>query len=140
MTRDESDLNVSDAEGQEISAFEKEQREAGWAEHVTLTRATANWRELATGLNDYRHSIDDYTNDLYAREYLELALKRFAEPLRGRVRACVDASDHAFRSASEPDEEGFLGQFHRIDDLRSWWWHRIPASGPLSDYLRSTHG
>jgi len=67
MTLDESGLSVSETERQEIAAFEKELREAGWAEHATLLRELANWRQLAMGLNDYRFTIDDYTNDLYSR-------------------------------------------------------------------------
>ncbi len=118
-----------------IREFERAMREEGWAEFVTLSRELDGWASLAREVNEYRYTIDDYTNDLYARNYLERALNdlptSFSEALRGQVHEV----DDRFREATEPDHSRRLGHYHRIDESSGWWWRRIPRDGPLAQYL-----
>jgi hypothetical protein len=83
-------------------------------------------------------TVDDYTNDLCSRDYLELAVNRLpsdiSEPLSDRVATL----DREFRNGTVADDQGVLRRFFRIEPCSGWWWRRIPSAGPLADYLASS--
>ena len=80
-------------------------------------------------------TVDDFTNDLSSRDYLELALRRLPVPAREWLSESVAPLDDRFRDATVKDDRGLLGRFFRIDQESPWWWHRIPRVGPLADFL-----
>jgi hypothetical protein len=85
-------------------------------------------------------TVDDYTNDLRSRDYLELAIARLPADVRGSVSALVADADKRFRESTIDDGDGTLGRFFRIDAASNWWWRRIPRSGPLGAYLAAASG
>jgi hypothetical protein len=139
---DDSSLGfeLSNDEHAALVAFEAQLHREGWAEFVSVARALNGWDELSRTLNRYEATIDDYTNDLYDREVLDLALKSLPAQLREKLAAAIDPIDERFRQASVADTDHQLGRFHRIDDMPGWWWRRIPSEGPLADYLAAAAG
>ena len=109
-------------------------RAQGWAEHVTVARLLSDWRALASSVDRYRLTIDDYTNDLVSRDGLELVLAACTPPLLDRLRPW-DAADREFTERTDADPDEAIGRFYHRDDLSGWWWKRRPSSGPLADYL-----
>ena len=49
---------------------------AGWASHVTVDDLLQAWEQLAGEADDYVMTIDDYTNDLTARDAVAQVLGR----------------------------------------------------------------
>ena len=107
----------------------------GWANHVTPAWLLATWDKLAASVDGYELTIDDYSNDLMARDGLEWTLGACAEPLRAKLQAWVQAADRTFIAATQPDDDGALGRLVRIDETSGWWWKRRPKTGPLADSL-----
>jgi hypothetical protein len=110
-------------------------RAEGWANHVTAGWLLATWDELSASVDGYELSIDDYTNDLMARDGLEWVLGACAEPLRAKLQARIQAADRMFIAATQPDDDGALGRLVRVDETSGWWWKRRPKTGPLADSL-----
>ena len=110
-------------------------RAQGWADHVTVAKLLSDWRNLASSVDRYSLSIDDYTNDLTSRDGLELVLAACAASLRDKLHPWVDAADREFTERTETDADEAFGHFYRVDDLSGWWWKRRPTKGPLADYL-----
>ena len=44
----------------------------GWADQTSLSRELRAWARLAEEINAYTGTINDYTNDLCSRDYLEV--------------------------------------------------------------------
>ena len=109
-----------------------------WADFVTLSRAQALWSRTASKARDYGATVDDYTNDLTGRDYIERALEDLPEPWRSELRAAIAPADQAFREATEYDKRSLLASYFRIDDGSGWWWRRIPKTGPLATYLNTS--
>ena len=118
-----------------VAELEKDLRAEGWADHASVTRELANWATVANIVNRYSMTVDDFTNDLSSRDYLELALGRLPVPAREWLSESVAPLDDRFRDATVKDDRGLLGRFFRIDQDSPWWWHRIPRAGPPADYL-----
>ncbi|HEX3425598.1 MAG TPA: hypothetical protein VHT30_05665 [Acidimicrobiales bacterium] len=108
----------------------------GWANHVTVERLVDEWWTLANCVDVYPLTIDDYTNDLTGRDALERVLSWVSPALRERIKDAVETADADFRSRTVEDDGESLNRYFRIDESSGWWWHRRPAGGPLSDYLR----
>src|SRR5690349_15802528 len=94
-----SDFNVAD-QGP-VRSFEEAMRREGWAAHVTVAGSRDVWRQLAAGINTYKLTIDDYTNDLYARNYLQRAVRDLPAPLNDSLSRQVDELDRLFRANTE---------------------------------------
>lgn len=119
----------------ERNAIEASLRGEGWAAHTSLEREIDTWANLASDVASYRMTIDDYTNDLCSRDYLETFLSRATPQLRRFIETAVAQADERFRESSVEDAEGLVGRYYRIDDGDGWWWRRRPPTGPLADYL-----
>jgi hypothetical protein len=79
-------------------------------------------------------TVDDYTNDLCSRDYLELVVRRLPPDISKPLSHLVASLDDKFREGTTEDDEGLLGRFFRIDPASSWWWQRIPSAGPLAEF------
>jgi hypothetical protein len=107
----------------------------GWAKFITVERLIRDWQRVARRAGDYQDTVDDYTNDLTARDGLAIVLSECPSPLRERLRPLIDDADNCFRDGTIDDQEGRLSRFFRIDHDSGWWWKRRPRVGPLADYL-----
>jgi len=110
-------------------------RAGGWAAHATVPRLSQDWRNLAVSVDRYRLTIDDYTNDLMARDALEIVLGACQDPFRAKLRRYVEDADAAFLARTEEDSGSRLGRYFRVDESSGWWWKRRPAGGPLATFL-----
>jgi hypothetical protein len=127
----------------ELAPFEKavldeigrDLRAHGWATHVTVERLLRDWKELSESVDRCEMTVDDYTNDLTARDGLELVLAKCQEPLRGKVRVLVEAADDDFRRRTVEDEAGAVPRYFRVTTTSGWWWKRKPAGGALAEYF-----
>jgi hypothetical protein len=119
-----------------IDAMRDRLRAQGWASHVTVPGLLRTWRDLAISVNRYRLTVDDYTNDVTARDGLEIVLAACEEPFRTKLRCYVDEADAAFVARTEEDVGALLGRHFLIDESSGWWWRRRPIVGPLAAYLR----
>ena len=107
----------------------------GWAEHTSLARELRTWARLAQEVNAYTGTVDDYTNDLCSRDYLEEMQARASLRLRHSIDQELAPMDLSFRMATVPDTDERLASFFAIDSRDGWWWRRRPSWGPLAEYL-----
>jgi hypothetical protein len=110
-------------------------RADGWAAHVTVGGLLRDWRGLSLEADCYTDTIDDYTNDLTARDGLEIALARCDEPLRNKLRLAIDACDFDFLARTTEDGGAAINRYCNIRSGSGWWWRRRPNAGPLAKYL-----
>lgn len=106
-----------------------------WASHVTVGWLLHEWGQLADEVDHYELTIDDYTNDLTARDAIELVLSWSSDTFAAWVAPVVGEADQRFMDRTVPDNNGLLDRYFRIAEDAGWWWRRLPAAGPLSDYL-----
>jgi hypothetical protein len=123
------------AERAALDEIGRQLRADGWARHVTPAWLLATWDELSVTANGYELSIDDYTNDLLARDGIEWALSVCQPLFRAKLSSWVEAADRAFVAGTEEDAEGSLGRSWPVDETSGWWWKRRPKTGPLADSL-----
>jgi hypothetical protein len=121
-----------------IAKVEHDLRAEGWADHTSLVRELNVWDGLAQRVSNYSMTVDDYTNGLCSRDYLDLAIGRLPSYLSTFFSHRVARLDQAFRDWTTDDDDGVLGRFFRIESHASWWWRRIPAAGPLAEYLTAS--
>jgi hypothetical protein len=105
----------------------------GWA--VTVAWMLAEWHEFSLSVDGYDLSIDDYTNDLIARDGLERTLAECQQPLRTKLLSWIEVADQEFIANTQDDVDGALGRFSDVDESSGWWWKRRPATGPLAEFL-----
>ena|SRR5690348_15791550 len=113
-------------------------RGEGWADHTSVERELRAWSRLASEVSAYPATVDDYTNDLCSRDYLDAVMVRASGGLRSEIDREVAATDEAFRQGTLEDVGGLLGKFYRLERKDGWWWRRTPLSGPLADYLTAS--
>lgn len=99
----------------------------GWYQHVAKLRA-----DLSCDDDDRTvWGAYDLVATVALRGRLERKLGRLRSGHHRRVMAAVDEVDNTFRQFTEIDHEGRLA---RLDGSRpdpsSWWWNRLPTSGP----------
>ncbi|HYM16996.1 MAG TPA: hypothetical protein VEU06_00410 [Micropepsaceae bacterium] len=107
----------------------------GWASHATATWLMRGWQKLARSVDRYTLTVDDYTNDLTARDGLEIILAHCPEPLCAKLRLAIETADKEFLARTQEDLDHALERYFRIDESFGWWWRRRPTSGQLADYL-----
>lgn len=133
-------MDAHDPADPRVAGVETTLRDEGWAQHASVSRELANWRRLGDEARAYSMTVDDYTNDLCSRDYLELAISRLPADVSESLFALVADADETFRESTIDDGDGILGRFFRIDAASNWWWRRIPRSGPLAAYLAAARG
>jgi len=67
--------------------------DSGWSNLVSVERLVEQWERLATEVETYKLTIDDFTNDLTSRDGLDLVLAWAAVPLAANLRPRIDAAD-----------------------------------------------
>ncbi len=123
-----------------VADIERGLRAEGWAEHTSVSHELQMWARLGQTVGTYSMTVDDYTNDLCSRDYLDLALVRLPAEARARLTGLVAPLDEAFRSDTVADDCGLLWRFFRVGVDAGWWWFRIPRGGPLAEYLSASAG
>ena len=102
----------------------------GWRKAFTVTEMVDQWAWLVgTVENSYDDFIDEYTNDLYCRNWLHEAWVLLPGHVLATWNQRIQELDDRFRAATVFDDGQALSQFHRIsgfdpDDM--WWWRRHP--------------
>jgi len=101
-----------------------------------LEGLVSNWERIAAEVRDgYPLGLDDYLNDLDARQLLEGALTVADADEDDPVRARVDAADRLMRSAVRPVTECLWGD--AVAAMEGWtpennWWYfslpRVPGT------------
>jgi hypothetical protein len=112
-------------------------RDAGWASQVTVERLLQDWEQLAGEVGNYVLTIDDYTNDLTARDGLDQVLQWASDALGSVLKDRIAPADERFMAATRHDNGQAVGRYFRIERHPGWWWRRRPTTGPLSAYLDS---
>ncbi|GGR34986.1 hypothetical protein ACFOE1_01805 [Agromyces mediolanus] len=120
-----------------LDALDAALHEDGWAAHYSTRRGLSTWFDVARQRWAGSDTVDDYTNDLCARDALELALERTTGALHERLAALVERADQEFLASTEPDSAMLLGKYFRLDSRSGWWWRRIPVTGGISEQLRA---
>lgn len=120
---------------EEAAVLTQRLQDEGWAPHVEVGQLFQEWGQLAVTVDAYELTIDDYTNDLTARDAITLVLSWCSEQFGTWAKPLVDEADQRFTHRTAPDEEAVLGRYFRIGEDAGWWWRRRPVSGPLGDYL-----
>lgn len=110
----------------------------GRAKHATTVRLLWRWRSLSASMDRYSGWIDDYTNHLTRRDGLAVVLGECDEPLRAKLAILIEQADGEFLASTRDDTRSVLGRYFQIDESSGWWWKRIPAAGPLAEYLNSS--
>jgi hypothetical protein len=135
LDRETTDVTELDAYQTELDELTERLHAAGWATHVTVPGLLANWKELSGNVDDYRLTIDDYTNDLTSRDALAIVVPWASTGLRDVLAVQIDASDDDFRARTVDDNGVSVGRFFSPRNGDGWWWRRMPASGALAAYL-----
>ncbi|MER6218706.1 hypothetical protein ABT213_32320 [Streptomyces sp. NPDC001674] len=115
----------------------------GWRKAFTVTEMVDQWASLVgTVENGYEDFIDEYTNDLYSRNWLHEAWVLLPGHVLVAWNQRIQELDDRFRAATAFDDGQALSQFHwisRFDPDDMWWWRRHPRIlvGDLGRALRS---
>jgi hypothetical protein len=112
----------------------------GWRTSFTVEEMVTKWAWLvATIERGYTDLVDEYTNDLYCRNWLHEAWVLLDDAVLLRYSPRIEELDTRFRAATIDDDGYVLSQFHSIDDPALWWWRRRPRilTGDLGRSLRN---
>jgi hypothetical protein len=83
----------------------------------------------------------DLAGTLFIRDFLQDALDQLPPSLRERLERWVEEADDRFRSYTVDDPAGRMAVIADVDlTERPWWWHRVPASGPIVEDLTRYSG
>ena len=92
---------------------------AGWRD-ATLNEQLDAWfalvQQIETG---YTMTVDDYTNDLAVRAWLERVLPMLTQTLQDRLGSRLSPVDDRFRLATVQPK-------HRMPGAGLEWWYRLP--------------
>jgi hypothetical protein len=118
-----------------LDKIEHQLRADGWADRVTVPYLLQRWQKLSSSVDRYMLTVDDYTNNLCARDGLEIVLAGCQEPLRAKLRLVTEEADKEFLAKTQEGVGHALGRYFRIGQSSGWWWKRTPATGPLAELL-----
>lgn len=110
-----------------------------WQQHVDKIDAE---RDLS-GTDPSVWGAHDLPAALYLRDRVQRALEdsNLAVQDRNQLSAEVSRVDQRFQTATVEDTDHLLGRLLSEDvSGRSWWWHRVPTSGPIVEELRRLFG
>jgi hypothetical protein len=79
-------------------------------------------------------TIHDLVGALYLRDAVERGVRELSESQRntGPGIAAVTAVDELFKSFTVFDKRGVIRLVDPGAPNESWWWHRLPATGPVA--------
>ena len=105
-------------------------RETGCGEHVIeggLPGLVENWEKTVRSVEEgYSLTLDDYLNDLDARELIAEALLVAGDDQRAEIAARLSQADNRMRALTEPTEVCLWGE--EIAEEEGWtaegnWWY-----------------
>lgn len=114
--------------------------ERGWRTVFTVEERVGDWARMVTTVeNGYSDLVDEYTNDLYCRNWLHEAWLLLDDRTLIRWNEKVKKLDDRFRAATVDDDGYVLSQVHRGGRPDMWWWRRYPRvlTGALGETLRA---
>lgn len=78
----------------------------------------------------------DLAGTLFLRDHLDKSLDQLRLSLRERLERYVARTDERFRSFTVHDSGQRMAAIAEVDVAgRSWWWFRVPGSGPIAEDL-----
>jgi hypothetical protein len=78
----------------------------------------------------------DLAGALFWRDHLRNGLSQLRPSLKARLEQFVAEADERFRSITIEDSGERMAGIAGVDVAdRSWWWHRVPRSGPIAEDL-----
>jgi hypothetical protein len=82
----------------------------------------------------------DLAGALFLRDFLEDSLSKLRAPVREKMEHYVAEADERFRSFTVDDSGQRMARVAEVDMAgRSWWWFRVPTSGPIAEDLSRYH-
>jgi hypothetical protein len=114
----------------------------GWRKAFTVAEMVDKWAGLVGAVEDgYDDCVDEYTNDLYCRNWLHEAWVLLPAHVLETWGRRIQELDGRFRAATVFDDGQALSWFHgvsRFDPDAMWWWRRYPRvlGGDLGRALR----
>ncbi|MCX5215195.1 hypothetical protein OG689_39060 [Kitasatospora sp. NBC_00240] len=115
-------------------------RERGWRTAFTVAERVSAWAGLVGEVErGYHDDIDEYTNDLYCRNWLHEAWLLLPDHVVQLRTPRIKTLDDRFRAATIADDGLALDQFHARPGPDLLWWRRHPRvlTGRLGESLRS---
>ncbi|MEU4244931.1 hypothetical protein [Actinoplanes sp. NPDC026619] len=112
----------------------------GWRTAFTVADRVNSWARMVTAIeNGYRDDVDEYSNDLYCRNWLHEAWLLLDDHSLARWNGQVRRLDGRFRAATIDDDGYVLSQFHGGGHPEMWWWRRYPRilTGALGEALHA---
>jgi hypothetical protein len=112
----------------------------GWRKTFTVAEMVGAWDLLVSEVGrGYEDLVDEYTNDLYCRNWLYLAWPLLDDHTILIWSPRIKRLDGRFLAATVDDDGYSLGQFHGVPHPDMWWWRRHPLvlTGDLGRSLRS---
>ncbi|MFI6174467.1 hypothetical protein ACIA8R_02895 [Nonomuraea sp. NPDC051191] len=99
----------------------------GWRKVFTVAEMADKWAWLVGEVErGYDDMVDEYTNDLYCRNWLAEAWPMLTHPVRAAWHAEIQPLDERFRAATVDDDGEAISRYHRIVLMEGWWWRRKP--------------
>ncbi|PRY62032.1 hypothetical protein [Glycomyces artemisiae] len=111
----------------------------GWRKAFTVAEMVDKWERLVGEVEQgYSHTIHEYTNDLYSRNWLWEASGLLHDFVVQDWTPRLMALDNRFTAATIADDGAALSHFHKLREPDWWWWRRYPRNltGPLGKSLR----
>jgi len=133
-----TDLNLDPNERAAVETIEARlSQRAGFP--ITIRKLLSNWESFVAQIErGYDLSIDEYANDLSARDTLEDVLRSLPKGTHTKISGVLSSTDRRFERATCPDSTHAVERF--IQPGTSWWWARIPVKliEPLASALKIT--
>jgi hypothetical protein len=123
------DVPLSAEDHQSAADAGRTLHERGWRKVFTVNEQVDAWRAVVESVVDgYRLTIDDYTNDLSVREWLEQVQPLLTARARDSLASRLVPLDERFRAATTVTPRHLPGG-------GTGWWYRLPnhLTGELAD-------
>lgn len=117
------------SESTALDAFDLASAWAGKVRKIDLDRALP-WSDRGVW-NEH-----DLAGTLFWRDHLRNCLGQLRLSLRRRLEQFIAETDERFRAITVQDSGERMARIASVDiSGRSWWWYRVPDSGPIAEDL-----